>query len=290
MYKITKYFYIFTKLITSISLLLVVFIMGYALFKSYKGINDEVSNIDIRFNSLSNLISKNNENYLLVNKKADKINEEILIIKNLLEKKQSSVNKLEYQKNIENLLSLNQDLQVQIDQINKDSDINFQNNNDKALDKDIKTIIEIVMMKYENGEGVKEEIILLEKIIPRNKNAIIEKLYLIESTKFFGLKNLENEFIYSSKKFVNTKFLIKDKNSILNFLFKFVTVRPNNLTIYQNNELNILLEAQGLIDKKDISGALAMIKKIDTNKEFFRKWISQADIYLDFKLNIERML
>jgi len=47
------YFYIFSKLTTSIVLTLIIIAMGYALLKSYQGVDNVAINLESRFNSLS---------------------------------------------------------------------------------------------------------------------------------------------------------------------------------------------------------------------------------------------
>ena len=46
MTKITEYFYIFSKLTTSLVLFLIIIVMGYAFFKSYQGIDDNNVNFE----------------------------------------------------------------------------------------------------------------------------------------------------------------------------------------------------------------------------------------------------
>ena len=60
MNKITNYFYIFSKLTTSLVLLFIVFLMGYALFNSYKDVEITNSNLEDKLILLSNSIDQNN--------------------------------------------------------------------------------------------------------------------------------------------------------------------------------------------------------------------------------------
>ena len=59
MKKIIENFYIFSKLSTSIVLFLVLFFMGYLLYRSYSSINNESSKNDEEILSIVSLIKEN---------------------------------------------------------------------------------------------------------------------------------------------------------------------------------------------------------------------------------------
>ena len=66
MNKITNYFYIFSKLTTSLVLLFIVFLMGYALFNSYKDVEITNNNLEDKIILLSNSIDQNKDNHYLI--------------------------------------------------------------------------------------------------------------------------------------------------------------------------------------------------------------------------------
>ena len=63
MTKITEYFYIFSKLTTSLVLFLIIIVMGYAFFKSYQGIDDNNVNLENKISSLSSDVMLNYNNF-----------------------------------------------------------------------------------------------------------------------------------------------------------------------------------------------------------------------------------
>ena len=286
------YFYIFSKLTTSLVLILIIIFMGYALFKSYQGVDNVAINLESRFNSLSEMVLQNNKNYLNLGKKINQTENKISEIKDILTDSQSIINQSEYQKDIDNLININKKLENKINQVTKKletidyNNLNPQNN----LDDQINSLIDIIFFKFKNGDNVKNEISYLENLLPNNKKESFEKLYLIEFKKFYGLKNLHNEFNVSAKKYINQNFLENDNNYVLNFLFKFVTIRPNDLNVFENEELNILMRAKKLMGKEDIKNALSQIMRIDKNQKIFLKWINQANIYLEFKNEIGKVI
>ena len=79
--------------------------------------------------------------------------------------------------------------------------------------------------------------------------------------------------IISLKKYINEKYLEKNKSSVLKFIFKLLTVKPSNLSKYENEELNIIMSAKKLMDLEKIDGSLIKILKLDKDKKYFVKWI-----------------
>ena len=290
MSKIMQYFYIFSKLTTSLVLLLIVIIMGYALLQSYQKVDNLSESLNLSLKPLNELISKNKDNYLKLEKKFNSVEIKFDEIKIVIDKKLSLNNKEKIKKDIENLLTINSSLQNQINQLS-DNIINIKNNKNLIFSKKknkINSLKELIILKYKSGESVKDDITYLESI-SKIKSNNFEKIYTIEFKKFYGLKNLDNEFNLSSKKYINNKFVNEDKNSLLNFLFKFVSIKPSNLKIYHNEELNILNQAKKFVEQEKIENALEKILLIDSKKKYFTKWIEQSEMYIEFINEIKKV-
>ena len=291
MSKIMQYFYIFSKLTTSLVLLLIVIIMGYALLKSYQKVDNLSKGLEFGLKPINDSISNNNDNYLSLKEKLNNTETKINEIKMMLDKEISSKDENIYKKEIKNLLELNTSLQSQINQISRNLADYKTNENLPLLKEDnnhTRSLKDLIIIKYKNGDDIKDELVYLENSL-ENKSISFEKLYAIEFKKFYGLNNLYNEFNLSSKDYVNTKFINKNKNSLLNFLFKFISIKPNNIDIYDNEELNILTQSKKFIEQDDIKNALKKILIIDSEKIFFSKWILQAEIYLEFITILEKV-
>ena len=80
--------------------------MGYALFKSYQGVDNVAINLESRFDSLSDKVLGNNKNYLNLGKKINQTENKISEIKNILTDSQSIINQSEYEKDINNLINI----------------------------------------------------------------------------------------------------------------------------------------------------------------------------------------
>lgn len=292
MTKITEYFYIFSKLTTSLVLFLIIIVMGYAFFKSYQGIDDNNVNLENKISSLSSDVMLNYNNFEKIVKKINDTDKSIDEIKKILLQKDTDTKNANYKEDIENLIKLNEELQKQVDKLtlnlkNIDNEVNTDSRSIES--RQIPTLIKLIFIKYENGESVRNEILLLEDLLQPNKEEIFEKISLLELKKFYGFKNLEKIFDDSAREFVKTKFAKNNQNYVINFLLKFVSIQPSNLTIYENEDLNILMRAKKNLEIGNIQQSLDQIFLIKENDMFFTEWVEQVKIYLEFKSLIEKV-
>ena len=292
MTKITEYFYIFSKLTTSLVLFLIIIVMGYAFFKSYQGIDDNNVNLENKISSLSSDVMLNYNNFEKIVKKINDTDKSIDEVKKILLQKDTDTKNANYKEDIENLIKLNEELQKQVDKLTLNlKNINNEVNNDSRSieSRQIPTLIKLIFIKYENGESVRNEILLLEDLLQPNKEEIFEKISLLELKKFYGFKNLEKIFDDLAREFVKKKFAKNNQNYVINFLLKFVSIQPSNLTIYENEDLNILMRAKKNLEIGNIQQSLDQIFLIKENDIFFTEWVEQVKIYLEFKSLIEKV-
>ena len=292
MTKITEYFYIFSKLTTSLVLFLIIVVMGYAFFKSYQGIDDNNVNLENKISSLSSDVMFNYNNFEKIVKKINDTNKSIDEIKKIFLQEDTDTKNTNYKEDIENLIKLNEELQKQVDKLtlnlkNIDNEVNTDSRSIES--RQIPTLIKLIFIKYENGESVRNEILLLEDLLKPNKEEIFEKISLLELKKFYGFKNLEKIFADSAGEFVKKKFAKNNQNYVINFLLKFVSIQPSNLTIYENEDLNILMRAKKNLEIGNIQQSLDQILLIKENDMFFTEWVEQVKIYLEFKSLIEKV-
>ena len=292
MTKITEYFYIFSKLTTSLVLFLIIIVMGYAFFKSYQGIDDNNVNLENKISSLSSDVMLNYNNFEKIVKKINDTDKSIDEIKKILLQEDTDTKNANYKEDIENLIKLNEELQKQVDKLtlnlkNIDNEVNTDSRSIES--RQIPTLIKLIFIKYENGESVRNEILLLEDLLKPNKEEIFEKISLLELKKFYGFKNLEKIFDDLAREFIKTKFAKNNQNYVINFLLKFVSIQPSNLTIYENEDLNILMRAKKNLEIGNIQQSLDQILLIKENDMFFTEWVEQVKIYLEFKSLIEKV-
>jgi len=287
MLKISHYFYIFSKVSTSIVLVFIIILMGYTIFQSYKDIDDNEHAYKNKLEIITKTINQNEKNYLDIKNQLKELSTAI----NMVQKKENILDMSEYKSDIKQLTILNSKLQSQIDKVlldlklnNKKNDLNFVNNSNDR----IQTLVDNILLKYKNGEDFETDMIDLDKIISRDKKNVLEKLNLIKINKFYGFKNLLKEYDKSSEDFINAKF-IANQNSALSFLLKFVKIRPSNLSTYGDKELNLLVSAKKNMVNENLDDALMQIKIIDEREKFFSSWITQTEIYLEFLGEIKKV-
>ena len=293
MIKIINYFYIFSKLTTSLVLVVIILIMGYALINSYKNVDKNFVDVENQNKILSEGVSDNNFNYIKLKKTTEEVKDKIDEINKILNKKLISNNENQYQKDIKKLFNLNKLLAEKVDNINENI---LKKNNEKKSDKKIdyqyqvQSLISLLLSKYENGQNIEPEIAYLENILSEEELKILEKIKIINTNKFYGLEKLNDQFELDAQDYINTQFTNKNKNSILNFLFKFIVIKPSDLTIFENEELNILMQAKKFMERGKMKFALNKILLLQDNNNSFYKWINQINIYIDFKNEIEKVV
>ena len=290
MLKISQYFYIFSKVSTSIVLVFIIILMGYTIFQSYKDIDEKEYNYKSSFEAISKTINQNEKNYIDIKNQLKELSTAIIMIEKK-EKKENTIDMSEYKDEIKKLTILNNKLQSQIENILLDLRSTNKKNNLNSLDNSnnqIQNLVNIILLKFKNGEEFDAEIIDLDKIILGDKKNVLEKLNLIKINKFYGFKNLINEYNKSSENFINAKF-INNQNLVLSFLLNFVSIKPSNLSTYENKELNLLVSAKKYMENENLDDALMQIKIIDEKEIFFSNWIMQTEIYLEFLGEIKKV-
>ena len=264
--------------------------MGYALTNSYKEVDEVAIDLDSKYKSIEKLVIKNDEGLARLDNKINSTDNKISDIKNILEQGIINKNNNEYKEAIDQILVQNEILKDEIEKIYSKLKKNSSLNNDaKEEINQASSLVDLILLKYKNGENIKEEISYLNNILP-NKNSIFEKINLIEMKKFYGFKNLDKEFDESTENYINFKFIKNGNNNILNFLFKFVDVKPNNLDIFENEELNLIMSAKNFMEKEDLESSLKMIMKIKNYENFYLKWVEQSQLYIEFKNEIKKVI
>ena len=290
MSKFIGYFYIFSKLLTSIVLLMVITLMGYLLFRSYQDVDQVNNEFKSEIDELTNYINKNTISLDTIQNKININNQSIVDLNNsLTSNKEKEIDVLAMKEQVDALFFQYKELEkILIEKkINLNENIKQKNEFSKNTNQ-VNSIIELILIKFSNGEEISKELSFLEKNV-LNKKQNFEKIYFLETKKFYGLDKLNKLFDEQSEIFIKKTYLKNNQNSIIAFLSQFVFIKPANLSNYENDNLNILLRASQYMRSKELDKSLNQIKKIENNEIFFDKWINQVEIYLNFKSEIERI-
>ena len=292
MSKFADFFYIFSKFATSLVLFILLIFTAYALYKSYAGVDNISLEFDDRLNVISNEIKKNSTKIFDYE---NSINEN----KNFLKEIKKNILQKDYEEKILSLEDQNKLLLKQIAKINdslsklkitENTNLNTNSNNLKNNNKQILSLKEMILLKYKEGRDVKREIEMLENFALKTPLNIFEKLYLIQSKNFYGKEKLIVEFNLSLEKYVKHKFIIKNQNSVIGFLFKYINIKPNNLSIYENADLNILIRAKKNLEIEEYENSLNQVMSLnDDSTNFFETWVSQIRMLIDLNKYLSKV-
>ena len=290
MNKIIDYFYIFSKFSTSLVLLILLFATGYALFNSYNDIDKNAANLENKLLSISKNVDLNHKSSIEIKNKLIDQENDINKINKFISNKKIQINK---EKEVfENLLNEIKNLEKELNTLkvsqlsNKDTDVEESVFID---DERIESTKELILLKYKDGKNIDSELLLLDNYFFDNKNAILEKLNTIKIKKFYGYNNLINEFSISLNTYVKDNFFITTDNKFINYLSNYITVTPSSLDIYDNEELNILMQAKKFLDLEETQKALNLVLRIKNIEDYFLEWIEQSKLYLEFNEELNKV-
>ena len=291
MFKITDYFYAFSKLITSFLLLGFLAVLGYALYISYKDVDEVAINLEQKFSNVTKEINLNSAKFLKIEEMINNNSQSLVEINKNITKSDSNsqIQKLQMENN--ELIKEIKIIKSQIKNILIENNA-FVNNTkveNNFNSENIKELKNLIILKYESGEIVGNELSRLESLAKETPDIIFEKLFLLESKNFFGKEKLVKEFDLSVQKYVEKKFLEENNNSIIKFFLKYISIKPNDLDLYDSEDLNILLRAKNHLNSEEYSQSLNQVLSIKSSQEYFEKWISQINLYIDFKKNIKKV-
>jgi len=291
MFKIIDYFYAFSKILTSFILLGFLAVLGYALYISYKDVDEVAINLEQKFSNVTKEINLNSEKFLKIEEMINNNSQSLAEInKNVTNSNSNNqIQKLQMENN--ELLKEIKIIKSQIKNIlNVNNDVaNNTKEENNFYSKNIKELKDLIILKYENGEIVSNEIIRLESLANDTPALIFEKLFLLEEKNFFGKEKLIKEFDLSVQKYVEKKFMEENNNSIIKFFLKYISIKPNDLDLYDSEDLNILLRAKNHLNSEEYLQSLNQVLSIKSSQEYFEKWISQINLYIDFKKNIKKV-
>ena len=129
----------------------------------------------------------------------------------------------------------------------------------------------------------------MSKLASNKSNHFLEKLTLLETKKFNGKEFIYEEFSLSVETFAKDKFLENNNNILINFLLRYVTIKPNDLEIYEDNNLNVILKAKQHLDFEEYDESLKQILILDPSGKYFKKWIDQITLFLEFELTLMKV-
>ena len=291
MEKLSQYFYVFSKLTTSLILLTIIFIMGYALYNSYQSIDKSNNQVDKKILNFSEDINSNRVKLQDIQNNLNLNQQSIEEIKDSLDVINYESESLNNKKEIKEILNLINNLKKEIDNLAT----NLENQKvEKVFSSDDKftkqSLINLIIIKYKNSANIDEELNLLQSMNQSKKNIpVFEKLLTLQTNKFIGLQKLNSNFIEFRNAYVENMYLQKNQGMFMKFISNFVEIKPNNIKIYNNKSLNILAKAQNYLESEDIEKSIETLRLIRDEEQYFSGWLNQASLYIEFVKEIRKI-
>ena len=286
MKKVIENFYVFSKLSTSIVLVLVLFFMGYLLYSSYSSINNESSKNDEEILSIVSLIKENQSQILALSnefntkfKNLEKISE---ILNNNDFDKEGLNLKIEDINN--NINILKNDLIGIQDKIDKVSNNSVAYNDDSSTIEDIKKIL---FIKFLNNSNLDEELNLLSEIISNENAHYLDKILILKNKLDFDYQNLTNEYKSIRNLYLKENIVDKKNNYLVKIIIPIIDIKPSNKSSFRNKDLSIFKDTKELLNNKKFSESIERLKSLKFQEEYLDAFIYKVSIYADFKNTLE---
>ena len=289
MKNILQNFYIFSKLSLSISLLIILIIVGYLFYRSYSSLSlknieeannskDLINSIDINSSRIEKLEALLNESNLKLNK-----------ISETLEKNNEKENTNLFLKEIQNefkkikteLKKLQNDFQQT--ETAKDHSTQTKQNN-----INVKNTAQLIKLKFESGQDYSSELELLSELIGSKFIHIIEKLYLINNNRFIGIDFLYSNFKKETDIYISTNLI--QSNKLIETMLPYINIEPSKTKKLSDKRLIVINNISTQLENKKYLEAIASIKLLDENYKFFNSTIEQLTIAVDFTKTLEDII
>ena len=176
MFKISDYFYTFSKLITSFILLGFLVVLGYALYISYKDVDEVAISLEQKFSNVNKEINLNSEKF-------SKIEEMIKIMKTLSNINNNITNSnsnREFETLRKENIELLEEIKIIKSQIKNiltyEKDM-VNNKDDKNFNSEQIIALELNYAGYENGKIVNKELANLQNLAKGTPSEILKNYF-----------------------------------------------------------------------------------------------------------------
>ena len=293
MKKILEYLYIFSKLSTSLILLLSILVIGYFFYVSFNK-QDKLNSNRLE---LTNKINQNSEILTKFSNKLKITDSTLDDMKQILTNNTNNSNSDE----IANLNKQIGELNLKLENLSeslketetlavpKVSEIPINNSSNLVLEKNKTELAKLVIFKFENNLDFNEEMKILQNLNDIKKQHIFEKINLIKLKNFRGSIFLKNTFSNESDIFLKQKIKNSSNNIITKSLMKFIVLEPSQKNIIIDNEINILNEISSSLLQKKYNISYQKIMTIDKHEKYFKESINQLKIVIAFKEQIKKI-
>ena len=283
-------FYFFSKLTTSLILLLLLMFLSYLFVKAYlkeKSPNSNniiIGELSYQISNLANLVEQNSKNLNNLN--------------NFVQDNKQSVKDIIFSLETLNNNKNNNDLPIQIDKLFEENNklknelynisliINNLENYKKItkqsnkLHAPIQSIVKLIRLKLDNGSNFNKEVELLRDLdLNAEYISNVEKLSIYSTNNFPGIYKLKTNFDKISSQYLHDYYLKKNNTHFIKYFINFVSIQPSlNDDIEDENVLLLSLAKQNFLDK-NLNKTIKNLKTLNDEESFFSTWIEQVKYY-----------
>ena len=285
------YFYILSKISTSLFLLSALLFLGYFFYTGYKNQEDVYENQVYIDKRLQDSVNENNNKIQEISKKlnsSDKSLQEIQKLVKTINNKQSTNNKNnELQLMLinldENLLALSLEVKKLKDQINNNNDIIINDNlNNTYINNQKKDLIKLIIIKFKNNIKFDEELNYLEKISDKNKIHLFEKINILINQGYKGKQYTEKIFQEESGNYIRNKINKKTNNFISKVVLPYISIKPSQEINLKDENLLYIKHIESLIKDEEYKKSIDKIKLINNYDLYYIDTSKQLQIAFDF--------
>ena len=254
MKNIIQNFYLLSKLSISISLLIILILLGFLFFKSYSKLTAQNDIANSKENVFFSSIKSNSEKIEKIEMLIDENNSKLVEIIDSLNSQKGNqsddiLNKI--QNDFDNIKIELKEIKnnFQKEKTSIDQPIQANNNN-----SNIENTVQLIKYKFENGQDYIKELELLAKLISADKNYIVEKLYLLNNKRFVGTEILETSFKKETNNFISNN-LFKT-NRITKMILSYINIKPSQKKKLSDIRLITINNISKEIENKNYSNSI----------------------------------
>ena len=156
---------------------------------------------------------------------------------------------------------------------------------------EFRNLVNLIRLKLDSGTNFIEEVELLQDLqLNIGQLSHVEKLSILAIKDFSGLLKLNGDLKDISSDYLQNYYLKKNKNRVLNYLTKFVSIEPNSGGSIQDTTVYALNVAkQSLLDKK-VKESINQFSSLPDGEYFFSEWIKKAEYYIEVTNILNKLL
>ncbi len=289
MKRIIDNFYMLSKLSTSLILLFIIIFMIYIFYQNYRKENEIVQQNILIEDDFNASIEKNNNQIKNISTEINETKSSLIEIEKVIKSLSSKKSEQEFANINKNMEVLTQNIKYLSEEIKK-----IKNNdtilNPEIIDDGTSDVINLILIKYENNSPLNSEIDYLKKIYGNKKPEIFEKIEILLLKPYNGHIYLENLFTRESDDFFKNKIKNKSNFFISEIFLPYVTISPSSENNVDEDSIKLIKELKNNIKNNKIISAYDKINNAKDLKESFSKSLKEMQKYIEFKLQLNKLI